>query len=178
MKKENDQVDTFFIQYRDMVIRNVYVMVRDYYTAEDICQETFIRLGEHLDHVPPQKVKRWLINVSGRLAFDYLRKGGKCETKIGIDESELELLFQDDFDLSDLIEKKEECEQRGRVLKRLKKEKPLWYDVICMSYLEDMDNPAIGKELGVKPSLVSKWKERGKRWLKSAYEDAYTERGS
>lgn len=177
MKKENDRLDDFFMKYHDMVIRNAYLLVKDYYLAEDICQETFIRLGKHLDHVPPEKVKAWLIYVSGRLAVDCLRKGGKYETKIGVDETELELLIENDYDLSCLIVKKEEYEQRGKVLKQLKKEKPLWYEVICMSYLEDMDNPSIGKELGVKPSLVSKWKERGKRWLKTAYEKECTERG-
>lgn len=178
MIRKDDQLDDLFMKYRDIVIRNVYLLVRDYYTAEDVCQETFIRLGKHLNHVPPEKVKAWLICVSGRLAADYLRKGGKNETRIGIDEEELELFVGNDCDLSCLIEKKEEYEQKGKVLKQLKKEKPLWYDVICMSYLEDMDNPSIGKELGVKPSLVSKWKERGKRWLRSAYEKENTERGS
>jgi len=42
-----------------------------------------------------------------------------------------------------------------------------------MCYLEDMDNPSIGKELGVKPYLISKWKERAKSWLKTAYEEEY-----
>lgn len=178
MEKENDQLDDLFMKYRDMVIRNAYLVVKDYYWAEDICQETFIRLERHLDHVPSSQVKAWLICVSGRLAVDYLRKGGKYEIKVGVDETDLELMEQNDSDLSSLFEKKEEYEQRGKILKKLKKEKPLWYDVICMSYLEDMDNPSIGKELGVKPSLVSKWKERGKRWLKTAYEKEYTERGS
>lgn len=178
MEKENDQLDDFFIKYRDIVIRNAYLLVQDYYSAEDICQETFIRLKKHLDHVAPEKVQAWLLCVSGRLAIDYLRKGAKYEINVGIDRTELELLAHNDSDVSCLVEKKEEYKQRKNVLKRLKKEKPLWYEVICMSYLEDMDNPSIGKELGVKSSLVSKWKERGKRWLKTAYENEYKERGS
>lgn len=178
MRKENKQLDDFFKKYRDIVIRNVYLFVRDYYSAEDICQETFIRLDKNLNHIPPEKVQSWLICVSGRLAIDYLRKGGRYETEVGVDEKELELVIENDSDLSYLIEKKEEYEQRGKILKQLKKEKPLWYEAICMSYLEDMDNPSIGKELGVKPSLVSKWKERGKRWLKTAYEEENKEGGS
>jgi len=42
-----------------------------------------------------------------------------------------------------------------------------------MSYLENMDNPSIGRELGVRPYLISKWKERAKLWLKNAFEEAY-----
>lgn len=177
MEKKNYRLDSFFMEYRDMVIRNAYLFVKDYYTAEDICQETFIRLEKNLDHVSPEKVRPWLVCVSERLAVDYLRKGGKYETKIGLDDAELDLLAGDYSDLSYLIEKKEEYERAERILKRLKREKPRWYDVMCMSYLENMDNPSIGREMGVKPALVSKWKERAKYWLKTAYEEESRDTG-
>lgn len=178
MEKKNYRLDDFFTKYRTIVIRNAYLFVQDYYSAEDICQEAFIRLEEHLDYIPPEKVRAWLLCVSERLAVDYLRKGGQYEIKVDFDEKKLDSWIQDDYDLSCLMAEKEEYEQKGKILKRLKKEKPLWYEAVCMSYLEDMDNPSIGKELGVKPSLVSKWKERAKHWLRTAYEEAYEERGS
>lgn len=178
MERKNYRLDDFFLKYRTMVIRNAYLFVKDYYAAEDICQETFIRFEKYLDRVPPEKAKAWLLRVSERLAIDYLRKGGKYEMRVGLETQELDFMIKDYSDLSCLMEKKEECEKRGKVLKRLKKEKPLWYEAVCMSYLEDMDNPSIGKELGIKPSLVSKWKERARNWLKTAYEEEYKERGS
>ena len=61
-------------------------------------------------------------------------------------------------------------------MERLKKEKPQWYDVLFMSLYEGMDNHAIALEMGIKPSLVSKWKERAIKWLKKAYEKEYKER--
>lgn len=178
MERSDHRLDDFFVKYRTTVIRNAYLFVKDYYAAEDICQETFIRLGKHLDHIPPEKVRAWLLCVSERMAIDWLRKGGKYETNVGLDEKELDSLVSGYSDLSSLLERREECEQKGKVLKRLKKEKPLWYQAVCMSYLEDMDNPSIGKELGIGPHLVSKWKERAKRWLKTAYEEECKERGS
>lgn len=173
MEKENYRLDHFFMKYRDMVIRNAYLFVKDYHVAEDICQETFIRLDKNLDYVMPEKVGSWLVCVSERLAVDYLRKGGKYRTKIGLNEADLDLMIKDYSDLSSLFEKKEEYERTGKILERLKKEKPLWYDVLCMSCFENMDNSSIGKELGIKPALVSKWKERAKHWLKSAYKEEY-----
>ena len=173
MEKRNDRLDDFFMEYRTMVIRNAYMYVKDYYVAEDICQETFIRFGKHMEDIPSEKVKGWLFCISERLAFDYLRKGGKYETFVGLEETELNRFSENYSDVSHLLEKKEEYEHRGRVLERLKREKPLWYETMCMCYLENMDNPSIGKELGVKPYLISKWKERAKSWLKTAYEEEY-----
>ena len=74
-------------------------------------------------------------------------------------------------DLSAILEEKEERELRTAALIRLRKEKPIWYDTIMMSYVEEMDNSTIGDELGIKASLVSKWKERARRWLIAAYEE-------
>ena len=76
MMEKDHRLDDYFVQYKDMVIRNIYLYV-DYYTAEDLCQETFIRLQKYLERVKPEKVKAWLLAVSEHLALDYLKKGGK-----------------------------------------------------------------------------------------------------
>lgn len=154
-----------------MVIRNAYLFVKDYHTAEDICQETFIRLGENLDKIPPEKVKAWLIRVSERLALDYLKKGGKYEINLGIEEYGEEFVSDDYSDLSSMMVCKEEAKERKRVLEKLKRERPLWYEAVVMSNLEDMDNSSIGRELGIKANLVSKWKSRARSWLRDKYRE-------
>jgi DNA-directed RNA polymerase specialized sigma24 family protein len=67
----------------------------------------------------------------------------------------------------------EEKEHRYCVLQRLRIVHPLWYEALLMSWVENMDNHAIGQVLGVKASLVSKWKERARSWLKKEYEHEY-----
>lgn len=171
MDKENHQFDDFFRKYRNMVTKNVYSYVEDYYTAEDICQETFIRFRQNMDRVEPEKVKIWLFQVSKRLAIDYLRKGGKNKIDVGLEGARDIPADRKHFDLSAILEEKEDRELMGSALHRLKNEKPVWYDAVLMSYVEGMDNCTIGKELGVKAFLVSKWKARARRWLNRAYEE-------
>lgn len=151
--------------YHTVVIRNAYMYVKDYHTAEDISQEAFARLGENLDRVAPEKVRTWLLRVSGRLAMDHLRKGGKCEVTLGLEEFSEELVSNDYSDLSEMMVRKEDIEYRTNALMKLKEERPQWYDVLLMSYLEEMDLRSIGKELGIKPSLVGKWRERARDLL-------------
>lgn len=171
MKDKDRQLDEFFIKYRTMVFRNVYYMLNDYYAAEDICQETFLRLSRDIDRIRPGNVKSWLIRVSNNLAIDYTRKGGKYQVNVGLDESTMETAEEFWVDPVQILEKKEKCADRERVLSRLKEEKPQWYEVIVMSYLEGMDNRTIAGKLGISPMLVSKWKERGKKWLQEAYRE-------
>jgi len=171
MKEKNHLLDDYFRKYRKLVIKNAYLFLKDYYEAEDICQETFIRLGENLDRVPPEKVKAWLIRVSERLALDYLRKGGKYEIELVNHQDET--VIMEDTDLSSEMVRREEVRNKGHVLKKLKRERPLWYEVLVMSSLENMDNHMIGDLLGIRPSLVSKWKERARCWLNESYEKEY-----
>lgn len=159
--------------YHTVVIRNAYMYVKDYHTAEDISQEAFARLGENLDRIAPEKVKTWLLRVSGRLAMDYSRKNRRHEVILGLEEFSEELLSDNYSDLSEMMAEKEDAEYRSNALMKLKEERPQWYDVLLMSCLEEMDLRSISKELGIKPSLAGKWKERARALLWDWYrEDA------
>jgi len=177
MSNKSRLLDEFFQKYSAIVIRNAYYYLKDYYAAEDICQETFIRLAENIDKVPPENVKAWLLCVSEHLAYDYMKKGGKYSTNVGLDEKMLEITATDDYlDPSYVVECKEELAETESILKRLKREKPKWFELVQMCYLEKLDNTTMGERLGINAALVSKWKERIKKWLKKAYKN--DERGS
>jgi RNA polymerase sigma-70 factor (ECF subfamily) len=173
MKETLHQPEEYLMLYHKMVMKNAYMYVKDYHTAEDITQETFIRLSENISKIEPNKVVRWLLLTSEHLALDYLKKGGKYDTSPGLEENREEYTDVCSGDLSDRMVLMEEKEHRYRALQKLKKERPLWYDALLMSWVENMDNHAIGQKLGVKASLVSKWKERARSWLKKEYEKEY-----
>lgn len=45
--------------------------------------------------------------------------------------------------------------------------------VIVFSTVYDLDNNTIGELLGQKPELISKWKSRGRAWLRKRYKEQY-----
>lgn len=170
MSKESQYLDFYVMKYQDVVIRNAYVYVKDYHVAEDICQETFIRFEQKMETIPDEKVIRWLLRVSERLALDHLRKGKRRGENLSLEEYAGVLEDNRNTDASKMVIQREECEERLRVLDQLKEVRPNWHDALMMSYLEHKDNSSIGKELGATPAHVSKWKERGQRWLREEYE--------
>ena len=177
MNERDHRLDDYFMLYRTTIMKNVYVFVRDYHAAEDICQDAFARLSGNLDHVPPEKVKAWLLVVSERLAKDYLRKGGKYRRVMEVEFSEefVTDLVPDPLDL--LIEREERAEKK-RVIGCLKFEKPHWYNAMMMRYMEQMNDIEIREELGIKASLASKWRERAKKWVLGKYAGDEKERDS
>lgn len=170
MKKKGNHFEDYFYAYSRLVYRNAYYIVKDRHTAEDICQDTFERLLKNQSRIPAKKVKSWLIIVSERLALDYLKKGGKCQIDVGLEISE-EFFCDIYSDPGYIVEKKEEREQKERVLERLRNTKPNWYNVIQMSFVERLDNTAIAWELGVTYGQVSQWKSRGIKWLSKEYKN-------
>ncbi len=162
-------LDEAFRKYSDMVIRNAYLYVNDFYAAEDIAQETFLRLGMHIDEVPPEKMSRWLLRVSGNIAKDYIKKGGMHKVVPGLEEWQEEADKEKNCDLSALLERQEIRRETAELLRQLKKKNPGWFQTIWMSYFEEMDNRSIAKELGISSILVSQWKRRAKKWLREIY---------
>src|SRR5688500_20161082 len=50
-------------------------MVRDRETAEDLSQETFIKLLNHIDRYRPEvKLSSWLFKIANNVAIDHLRR--------------------------------------------------------------------------------------------------------
>ena len=174
MKKEDHPVDDYLKLYWHFILRNLQRMV-DYHTAEDICQEAFLRLVQHLDHVPPKMVKAWLKEVSERLARDVLRKGGKYKTTVGLEIDEIDMP-DEHSDTERILEELEESSKKRKVLECLKREKPEWYDVLLMWHLENMNDKEIGREIRIRPELAAQWRHRATLWLRARYAAEYGEK--
>lgn len=170
MKEKDHRLGDYFKRYKQQIIWYAFLKTHDYHLSEDICQDAFISLWKNLNRVPTEKVKKWLLLVSDRVRIDYIRKGGKYRTILKEEISE-ELMCDVEMDPCDILIAKEEKEEKELVLERLRREKPLWYEALMLHYNEDMTDREIAKILGVKASLVGKWRERTVKWLTKAYEE-------
>ncbi|MDQ3696499.1 MAG: sigma-70 family RNA polymerase sigma factor [Gemmatimonadota bacterium] len=62
-------------RYERPVFSLVYRMVRDREMAEDLSQETFVKVLSHIDRYRPEfKLSSWLFKIANNVAIDYLRK--------------------------------------------------------------------------------------------------------
>jgi RNA polymerase sigma-70 factor (ECF subfamily) len=62
-------------RYERPVFSLVFRMVRDRGTAEDLSQETFIKVLNNIDrYVPEFKFSSWLFKIANNLAIDHLRR--------------------------------------------------------------------------------------------------------
>ena len=69
-------------RYERPVFSLVYRMVRDREMAEDLSQDAFIKVLNHLDKYRPEfKLSSWLFKIANNVAIDHLRR--KQLDKIG-----------------------------------------------------------------------------------------------
>lgn len=62
-------------RYQRPVFSLVYRMVRDRELSEDLAQETFVKVFNHLDSYNPKyKFSSWIFKIASNLAIDHLRR--------------------------------------------------------------------------------------------------------
>jgi RNA polymerase sigma-70 factor, ECF subfamily len=62
-------------RYERPVFTLIYRMVRDRETSEDLAQDTFIKVLNHIDKYRPEfKLSSWLFKIANNVAIDHLRK--------------------------------------------------------------------------------------------------------
>src|SRR5438552_5874022 len=62
-------------RYERPIFSLIYRMVRDRELAEDLAQDTFIKVLNHIDRYRPEfKLSSWLFKIANNVAIDHLRR--------------------------------------------------------------------------------------------------------
>ncbi|CAG0962800.1 ECF RNA polymerase sigma factor SigW [Planctomycetaceae bacterium] len=69
-----ERFERYLEQFRRPIFSYVFRLVNDEGTAEDIAQETFVRLYQELDRIRDETASAWLYRVARNLVTDYVRK--------------------------------------------------------------------------------------------------------
>lgn len=119
-------------RYQRPIFSLVYRMVRDRELAEDLAQETFIKVFNHLDSYNPKyKFSSWIFKIANNLAIDHLRKkqlqtvsldGSRQATTTEEAESSRLSIASDDENPEELLEARELGEEIEDAISQLRVE--------------------------------------------------------
>lgn len=73
-KQNLSEFKELFNEHKKHVFAMAMSILKDYEMAEDVLQEVFIKLYQHMKHQEISNVKAWLIRVSRNTALDLYRK--------------------------------------------------------------------------------------------------------
>ena len=92
MGNPQENFDSLYEDYHGKVHRVILRLVRNPLDAEDLTQETFLKVEKNLPHVKrPESVPSWLYRIATNTTLDYLRQsrsyGKKDLTQLGLEHS-------------------------------------------------------------------------------------------
>ena len=68
-----ERFNSYVNRYQKLIMVNAEKFV-DHQTAEDVSQDTFLKMLQHMEYLDESTVKQWLIGVSRNIAKEYLKK--------------------------------------------------------------------------------------------------------
>jgi RNA polymerase sigma factor (sigma-70 family) len=129
-------LDTLYQRYHQVLYSLAYSIVNDHQIAEDLLQETFLRVWRHAATYSPQagSVRGWLFAILRNHAIDYLRKQRQRTASKEVPLAEIE--YDEHFAVADTWEevwRREEQAQLRQALGRLTEKQRM---VLELSYFQ------------------------------------------
>ena len=162
-------------RYERPVFSLIFRMVRDRETAEDLGQETFIKILNHIDRYRPEfKFSSWLFKIANNLTIDHLRK--RQLKTISIDGSphaataaEVEAsTFDVEARGESALEEMESNELGGAIEKAIAKLRPEYRACILLRHVEDRSYEEIAATLDLPLGTVKTYIHRARHELREA----------
>ena len=174
MDYERENFKEIYLKYHKLIKKIAYDHIHDYNVAQDICQETFIRLYDFEGYMPEEKIKSWLIVVAANIAKDMLKKGGKYREVVGLPESEeLVRMMPVSNEVDDYLKRMGERELFETALSRLREKNPVWYDLVVLVKCMNVPRKKVAEEYGIALTTVDGYLKRAKNWLVANFGDEY-----
>jgi len=164
-------------RYERPVFSLIFRMVRDREVSEDLAQDTFIKVLNHIDKYRPEfKLSSWLFKIANNVAIDHLRKR-QLDT-ISIDGSphamsaaEVEATSFDVVARQESALDEMEAKELGSAIERaIQKLRPEYRACIMLRHVEGRSYEEIAATLDLPLGTVKTYIHRARHQLRDALE--------
>ena len=168
-KRDQGALAELYDRYGGMAFRLILRMVRDNGIAEDLVQETFLRVWNRVEGFDSERgaVGPWLLAVARNRAIDYLRyQGRRAESTVELNETEHPALFTDvgsnpiHFDLVRVVKS---------ALGHLN---PQQREAIELAYFEGLSQTEIAERMNQPLGTVKTWMRRALQQMREQLGEA------
>lgn len=161
--KDVDALDRLIELYQHRLFRYLLYFTRDRRFAEDIFQETWIRVLERGKQYDPRwKFETWLISVARNLAIDQMRRKSPASLDELLSDDEGEHVREvEDENAVNALEQMTRAEEGAQVSVALRSLPPLYREVLALRFQEDMSLEEIARTVGIPLSTAKSRLSRG-----------------
>lgn len=160
-------------RYERPVFSIVYRMIRDREQAEDLAQETFVRVFNHIDRYDPKyKFSSWIFKIATNLTIDHIRRkelntvsidGSRNATTAEQIEATAITIISPDENPEELLEAKELGEEIEEAIGKLR---PEYRAAILLRHVEGREYQEIAEIMALPLGTVKTYIHRGRNELR------------
>lgn len=164
-RRDPQALAELYDRYGQLVFRLILRMVRDNGIAEDLVQETFLRVWSRIGGFDSDRgaVGPWLLAVARNRAIDYLRcSGRRTGSTVELNETEHPELFAD---FSSEVFNIDLVRQVKRALDQLDSQPR---QAIELAYFEGMSQTEIAERMGQPLGTIKTWTRRAIQQMRAA----------
>lgn len=159
-------------RYERPVFNLIVRMVRDPALAEDLAQETFVKMFAHLSSFDARyKFASWLLKIAHNTTIDYLRRPRPAAVSLDDSDEQGRVSLEDQREPSpaELLEHRELADVLDAAIDRLR---PEYRQVVVLRFQEELSYEEIADVLGLPIGTVKSYLHRARAELTRAITDA------
>lgn len=159
-------------RYQRPVFSLIYRMVRDREQAEDLAQETFVRVFNNIDRYDPAyKFSSWIFKIATNLTIDWIRRkevptvsidGSRYATSSDDIEASTITVESDDENPEELLQSRELGSQIEAAIGKLR---PEYRQAIVLRHIDDLAYEDIAQIMALPLGTVKTYIHRGRKEL-------------
>ena len=165
-------------RYERPVFSLIFRMVRDRELAEDLAQDTFVKVLNHIDRYRPEfKLSSWLFKIANNVAIDHLRRrqidtismdgSPHASSSDAIEATSFDVAGQQETALEELTAK-----ELGSAIERaIASLRPEYRSCIMLRHVEDRSYEEIAATLDLPLGTVKTYIHRARHELRKALQD-------
>jgi RNA polymerase sigma-70 factor, ECF subfamily len=164
-------------RYERPVFSLIYRMVRDRELAEDLAQDTFIKVLNHIDRYRPEfKLSSWLFKIANNVAIDHLRRrqldtisidgSPHAQTQDAIEATSFDVVGQQESALDEM----EARELGGEIERAIASLRPEYRSCIMLRHVEGRSYEEIAATLDLPLGTVKTYIHRARHELRKELE--------
>ncbi len=150
--------------YDKLVFSICYKLTGDYFTAEDLTQETFLSAFQKYDTFNGENEKAWICRIATNKSIDYLRSASR--RNVPVEDAFFELAAEQRGSPEEICI---EEEIKNQLAQRCDALKPPYNEVARAYYLEEQSPKEIAARQGKSIKTVQTQIYRAKQMLKKIY---------
>ena len=174
----NREFNEIYNKYKNLVLKAAYIHSgNNYDAAEDITQDTFLKLYIDFEKLKTGNVRSWLYTTASNSAKNYRKKHRREvpseNSEILYAELNTRESVEDEYAGNELEEERSRLHRK--IFSGLMEKNPRWYEAIMLVYYMEIPQAQVAEMMGIRLAVLHSLLHRAKKWIRKTYGAEYEE---